>query len=52
MLSKIFKAWTDSYRVVENHRAVRRTAERLVWSGRDAVEAQFDGRRSAVASWL
>ncbi len=53
MLSKIFKAWSDSYRVVENHRAVRRTAERLVWSGRDAVETRFGTRQLAPAtSWL
>ncbi len=32
MLSKIINAWSNSYRVDESHRVVRRTAERLVWS--------------------
>jgi hypothetical protein len=53
MVNKIIEAWSDSYRVVENHRVVRRTAERLVWSGREAVGARFNGRVLAPAtSWL
>jgi len=50
MLSKIINAWTESYRVVENQRVVRRSAERLVWSGRDV---RLGSRSLAPAtSWL
>ncbi len=51
MLSKLINAWRDSYRVAESHRAVRLSAERLVWGG--SGEARFSGRQLAtVGSWL
>ena len=53
MLNKLINAWSDSYRVVENHRVVRRTAERLLWSGCGANEVRFDRRRCATFSpWI
>jgi hypothetical protein len=53
MIDKLINAWCDSYRVAENHRVVRGNAERLVWSGREAVGARFNGRVLAPAtSWL
>ncbi len=53
MLMKLITAWSDSYRVVENHRVVRRTAERLVWSGRGAGEVRFSEQRLVtISSWI
>ncbi|MEJ2653518.1 MAG: hypothetical protein P8173_17550 [Gammaproteobacteria bacterium] len=52
MLSKIIKAWGDSYQVAEHRRIMGRTAERLVWSGRGPSEVRFSGRRlTTVSSW-
>jgi hypothetical protein len=53
MLNKLINAWGDSYRVVENHRVVRRTTERLLWSGRGANEVGLNARRFATfSSWI
>ena len=52
MFSKIINAWSESQRVVENRRVMRRTAERLVWSGRGAAQVSVDAPGLVVRSWL
>lgn len=52
MLRKIIDAWTDSYRVIESRRVVRRTAERLVWSGSSGNEPRLGGNQLLVRSWI
>jgi hypothetical protein len=51
MINKLIDAWSDSYRVIENRRAVRRHAERIVWSGRGWADARPDGRQLRL-SWI